>query len=343
MSENGNKGGSWLMAAVLSVLIAALAIWTLMLAEWREPVQKAYIDPELSQSLVRGSIVDRNGDYLALQAPVFGFFIHLSDASAGEAASSISAYTSENAISIEEKIENGAQFIPLGRILSSDEIIEAEERIRELGLLDDIEPGSIEMRLEPSPASHAIVSGMERLYDDALSPRPTPSDPIAEGSTIRLSIDMDLQKALEETSPSTAAIISFSWRCGGRNTIPGRSPLVRATTNIAMNSAAAPGWRRLCGRRGNAARKSVSICAAARPGTTVKSLRTNRLPSIRLPKQGRMTGDRSTRVRTLTPGRICSRRNTGGLRRNCRLTDFIWILPPRCCSVRIPATRTPRT
>ena len=64
------------------------------------------------------------------------------------------------------------------------------------------------MRLEPSPASHAIVSGMERLYDDALSPRPTPSDPIAEGSTIRLSIDMDLQKALEETSPSTAAIIS---------------------------------------------------------------------------------------------------------------------------------------
>ena len=208
MSENGNKGGSWLMAAVLSVLIAALALWILMLAEWREPVQKAYIDPVLSQSLVRGSIVDRNGDYLALQAPVFGFFIHLSDASAGEAASSISAYTSENAISIEEKIEQGAQFIPLGRILSSDEIMEAEERIRELGLLDDIEPGSIEMRLEPSPASHAIVSGMERLFDDALSPRPTPTDPIAEGRTIRLSIDMDLQKALEETSPSTAAIIS---------------------------------------------------------------------------------------------------------------------------------------
>ena len=130
MEENGNKGIGSLPIIILlisALLSAACAILGATGIFSNHPV---YNDPELSVSLVRGNILDRNGNYLAIQAPDYGFYITMNDSSASECAAFISMWTEENAISIEEKIRNGKIFIPITIIPSSDDLIER------MGMLD---------------------------------------------------------------------------------------------------------------------------------------------------------------------------------------------------------------
>ena len=223
MTENGNKGGSALLflLSAVALIIVMLRIGILQLSGvGGEPI---YDDPQLSISLVRGSILDRNGSYLAIQAPDYGFQIHLNDASPAEAAAFISSYTRENAISIENRIENGEDFIRVSQILSTDEMKMIMQEESELSLLDDITPSSVERRKYPFPATSAIVgnvdgqmkgiSGIERLCNAYLSPVPSIYSAVAHGSDIHLTIDSAVQGALGYIMQSVdpdgeAAIIS---------------------------------------------------------------------------------------------------------------------------------------
>ena len=218
MEENGNKGDSRLAFIFLVIITLVTAACIVLSSSGFFSDRPIYRDPELSLSLVRGSILDRNGGYLAIQAPDFGFEIHINDSSPAEAAHFISQWSDENAISIEEKISRGEKFIPITIIPSS---IEREEIIRslsEMNLSDDITPSSIEKRKYPL-GQHAVnivgitnrwldgVSGLERLYNKPLSPIPSIYSVIATGKDLHTTIDPMLQYRLSDED-ARAAILS---------------------------------------------------------------------------------------------------------------------------------------
>lgn len=218
MEENGNKGIGSLPIIILlisALLSAACAILGATGIFSNHPV---YNDPELSVSLVRGNILDRNGNYLAIQAPDYGFYITMNDSSASECAAFISMWTEENAISIEEKIRNGKIFIPITIIPSSDERAAIYKALDEYGLSDDLDPVSIEKRKYPL-GYHAYnitgrtnsrlegISGIEFIYDEELSPVPSIYSVIATGSDITTTIDSLLQYRISSFD-GKAAILS---------------------------------------------------------------------------------------------------------------------------------------
>ena len=213
----GRRNGSlFLFIVLLFLLFLSLLMMAMELDQ--EVMIRAYNDPVLSSALVRGSILDRNGRYLAIQAPVFGFEIHISDSSAAECASFISRYTDENAISISSKIENGDDFIPITEIMSAEEMAEADNLIAAFSLSDDLTLTGRETRISLFPyivgktddSMHGR-SGIEKLFDNELSARPVLTDMVVYGKDIKLSIDMALQKEFEELmkgKEENAAIIS---------------------------------------------------------------------------------------------------------------------------------------
>ena len=222
MTENSNKGGSWLLAIVLiCALISAVLCMNFALRDGHNLVP-AYRDPELSSTLVRGSIVDRDGRYLAIQAPDYGFQIHLSDASAQEAASFISGYTEENAISIGNKIENGETFIRITDLLDSEDFDMIESSLADFQLSDDLQPISVERRRyfhrsammvgTTDEAMHGL-NGIEKFCDNELSAIPEVSSAISYGKEVQLTISIPLQQALYDSMivlarTERAAIIS---------------------------------------------------------------------------------------------------------------------------------------
>ena len=222
--ENKGRSGSCFLTLLLLVFLAISAIAAAKAATGPVLVP-AYEDQELPLTLVRGNILDRNGNLLAIQAPDYGFDIHLSDASGAEVAAFISSYTDENAISISEKIESGADFIKISKTLSSDEIDKIRDRLYAESLSDDISPVIRETRKITDESVAMLVgnvdinlkgkSGLEKLYDNILSPSPEKGVVVAYGEDLQLSIDVPVQRKLFETmnanaSDGEAAILSES-------------------------------------------------------------------------------------------------------------------------------------
>ena len=207
MEENGNKGRSCLPIIILLLFSLLTAIGTGMSALGIFSSLPVYRDPELSVSLVRGNIFDRNGNYLAIQAPDYGFYITMNDASASECAAFISQWSDENAISIEEKIRSGEIFIPITIIPSSEERLAIYKALDEGALSDDLDPVSIERRKYPL-GYHAFnitgmtnqrlegISGLELLFDESLSPVPSIYSVIAKGEDLTTTIDSHMQYRL---------------------------------------------------------------------------------------------------------------------------------------------------
>ena len=206
------RNGSLFLFLIFFLLVALVFCSSLVLSNSSVFMIPAYDDPELSSTLVRGSILDRNGKILSIQAPVYGFSIHLADASPAEAASFISGYTDENAISISERIDRGEEFVIITDILSAEEMDECKKDIRTFGLSDDITLTTKETRISTLPeiigqtdSSLHGISGIEKLFDSELSARPSLHDSIAYGKDIKLSIDSDIQAIFSDIIKSTDA------------------------------------------------------------------------------------------------------------------------------------------
>lgn len=219
MSDNGNKPG--LISGILVTIAAALVILRLALLV-SLPGPDGYRDPVMPSVLIRGSIVDRNGNILALQAPDYGFSILEGGTHpASELAAFISGYTDENAISIQTRIEKGDGFIVINDIPSAEDIIAIENSIRSSGLEDSLSFAYIERRklLVPESAFPFIgrtdddlrgTTGIEKLMDAFLSPVPVPGENIAVGATVMLSIDQDIQYSLSELALPGMTILYFA-------------------------------------------------------------------------------------------------------------------------------------
>lgn len=213
MTENGNKDGSWLLAAVLVIALMLSLASICLIKAGKEEIIPAFRDPVLSPILVRGSIMDREGRYLAIQAPDYGFNIHLNDAGSQEAAAFISAYTDENAISIGNKIENGETFIRITKLLDTEDFNSIRNGLRDFSLSDDISPVSIEKRRRFYPAATMVGyvgndmhgrTGIELVCDRYLSAKPEIGSAISHGNDVVLTIDADLQQQLYDVMLVTA-------------------------------------------------------------------------------------------------------------------------------------------
>ena len=215
MNENGNKPG--LLAGILITIMAALTILRIILII-SAPGSSGYRDPELPEVMIRGSIIDRNGEILALQAPDYGFLIKDDGTPSSILASFISGYTSENAISIENRIDNGASFIAITSIPSIEESEEIVASRGENGLDDALAFSYVERRklLVPEASFPFIgrtdenlhgISGIEKTMDSFLSPLPTPGKDSVTGATVMLTIDQEMQYKLSSLSlPGRTAI-----------------------------------------------------------------------------------------------------------------------------------------
>ena len=208
MMQKGNKHVV-VTAYMIVIKLATATLLRFTYLTFVEGSRPRYHDPLLSEVLVRGSIYDRDGSLLAIQAPDYGFEITLSESSPSYIASVLSRYTPEPAVSLESRIRNGEGFIMIPSIPSIPEMGEIRGELDDLGLSDEVRLTTRETRKYPSYQETwniiggvdqrlSGVSGLERIFDDSLTPRPSPFERIARGKDLTLTIDLEAQKAMME-------------------------------------------------------------------------------------------------------------------------------------------------
>lgn len=187
--------------------------------------RKSYSNPIISSVLIRGTIYDRNGNILAIQAPNYGFNITLEKSDPSYIASILNPYLSKDAITIERDILNGTSFFPISYTPDKQEATHLYNLISNLGLDQEIHLMLKETRKYPSESSTRLIvgevdgnldgiSGIERLYDQNLKAIPKLGIEAARGDDIVLSLDASLQIALNNLpildafKDSTIAILS---------------------------------------------------------------------------------------------------------------------------------------
>ena len=217
MNENGNKKPGVIASLIVSLMALLILFRTAMLTS--VTISPAYTDPELPSAIIRGTITDRNGNIIALQAPDYGFEIRENAHPSSMLAAFISLYTDENAISIESKIDGGARFIVVSGIPSLEESEMITEEIEKRGLEDSLSFTYRERRrlLVPEDSFRFIgmtdenmhgVSGLEKRLESYLMPEPVPgSGASIEGYSVRLTIDEGLQYTLSSLPLRGDAVI----------------------------------------------------------------------------------------------------------------------------------------
>lgn len=170
---------------------------------------KKYNDPKTPVSLVRGSIYDRYSRLLAIQAPDYVFKIKEGSLPKSEIVSELSDLISLDAISAEEVLRNGADTLELNVIPNSDDIERINRILKERGLDSFVSLEIVEERKYPLEKEMGKLlgdvdtffrgqSGIEKVFDERLSPEVRLFNGILSGEDIYLTIDEDLEWALED-------------------------------------------------------------------------------------------------------------------------------------------------
>ena len=75
MEDNGNKPRGVILILLALALVALIIYGAISLCLSEELVSWGYKDPIVSTTNIRGTIYDRNGRILAIQAPDYGFTV----------------------------------------------------------------------------------------------------------------------------------------------------------------------------------------------------------------------------------------------------------------------------
>lgn len=210
MEKNGKNhiGLIYTIAILLLSFVIIFRIVSLVIEKKENEI--IYLDPILSTTLVRGTIYDRNKNIIAIEAPKYGFLIKNAAENPAYAASIIAPYISITSIEAEEIIRRGTGFIELENIPTLTEINAIEKILKVLDLDSVIELETIEERVYNTEGSFATligsvdenmngVSGFERYANSSLNPKPGLGYYVIYGSNITTTIDLRLQKQLEDT------------------------------------------------------------------------------------------------------------------------------------------------
>lgn len=224
MEEKDNHIGR-ISLVFLLLLILTMFVRIFILQNLGQIRNKSYSDPIISSSLVRGTIYDRHGNILALQAPNYGFDVTLQTSDPGYIASILDPYLSMDALSIEQQLKSGETFFQISYIPDIDEAKYLHRLIKNLELDNEITLVLKETRKYPSENSTRLIigdvdenldgiSGLEKLYNDQLKAVPKLGIGPVYGSDLVLTLDAAMQISLnnlpllKDFEESTIAIIS---------------------------------------------------------------------------------------------------------------------------------------
>ena len=166
---------------------------------------KEYRDPAVASSVIRGEIIDRNGNVLANQTRQWALYFRLSAIDdVTKAAVLVSPYID---MSVDEIISQAQKYTTYALIKNRMTMEEAErlkEAVRNAGMQNEI---VVESRSARSYSSlfHACQligfvnaegvgsEGIEYAYDDILSPYPGLDEDVTYGADVHLTLDLDVQ------------------------------------------------------------------------------------------------------------------------------------------------------
>ena len=166
---------------------------------------KEYSDPAVASSVIRGEIIDRNGNVLANQTRQWALYFRLSAIDdLTKAAVLVSPYTD---MSVDEIISQAQKYTTYALIknrMTMEEADKLEEAIRNAGMQNEIVVESRSARSYSSlfhacqligfmNAEDAGSEGIEYAYDDVLSPYPGLGEDVTYGADVHLTLDLDVQ------------------------------------------------------------------------------------------------------------------------------------------------------
>lgn len=207
MEKNGNQRTGLLYLVILILIMSFIAVRMIWLHSDKIRTEINYLDPVLSTTLVRGTIYDRNGKILAIQAPKYGFSIKDKSSRAAYLSSILSPYMNCSLLEAEELLRNGSGFIELRMIPTPSEINTIEKLISAIDATGEVEFSVQEERMYPFSAMTELIgsvdenmngrSGLEEYADHILSPKPGLGYYAVYGSDIVTTLDISLQSAVE--------------------------------------------------------------------------------------------------------------------------------------------------
>ena len=208
MEDNGNKPRGVILILLALALVALIIYGAISLCLSEELVSWGYKDPIVSTTNIRGTIYDRNGRILAIQAPDYGFTVRTEKDKIQQISSFLSDYSDYDALKIASLIERGETFIPLTSSITNPQIDMLNVRIKEESLSSYIEFSEKETRHYPYNIASSIlgyaptptkgIGGIEELFNDTLKAMGEIGKTTVHGSSITLTLDSEIQAILEE-------------------------------------------------------------------------------------------------------------------------------------------------
>ena len=207
MEDNGNKPRGVILILLALALVALIIYGAISLCLSEELVSWGYKDPIVSTTNIRGTIYDRNGRILAIQAPDYGFTIRAEKDKIQQISSFLSDYSDYDAVEIASLLEKGETFIPLTSSITNPQIDMINVRIKEESLSSYIEFSEKETRHYPYNIASSILGyattptkgngGIEELFNDTLKAMGEIGKTTVHGSSITLTLDSEIQAILE--------------------------------------------------------------------------------------------------------------------------------------------------
>ncbi len=222
MAINGKKDNSGYIFLTVIVLLFLLVISRIIVLQFTELIEKnRYDNPNVSKTLIRGNIYDRNGTLLAIESPVAGFSVTLNGASAYYIGTLVDPYLKITALEVAEDLtENPDSFFAMDYIPSDDEIDYFNHISSNLGLDNQLK---LEIRNERNYISDRLskvllgnvdsymrgTDGIEKYYNKTLEAKPSFTKDTVTGSNLVLTVDYELLSAiLDERFNSNVAILN---------------------------------------------------------------------------------------------------------------------------------------
>jgi cell division protein FtsI (penicillin-binding protein 3) len=206
MPTSPNRSYSRIYAGATILLFAILFARIAYIVLGNGTVRKVYHNPEVAETVVRGTIYDRNGRILAIETPYYGLYFHLAQIDdIRQVAKTVSPYIGMDPDMIVAQAGKYTTYAQIKKVIDDDQVEGLEEAIRQAGLARQVSVEKREGRTYPAlfHAAQTIgfvdsenhgLEGIEYSQEPLLSPYPeVGSEAVTYGEEIVLTLDIDIQ------------------------------------------------------------------------------------------------------------------------------------------------------
>ncbi len=193
-----------------SIILGIFFIRLGILMIFNQPQSKTYRNPEVAESVVRGTIYDRNGRILAIERPYWGVYLHLNMIDDIRLVSEVIApYVQMSPSEIQQKAENYTTYAQIKKEIDDRQVDRLRSTLREYGLQNQVNIEKRVGRTYPAQfhASQTIgftnmemegIEGIELTQESYLHPYPEiGKSGTTYGEDVILTLDVDIQYALD--------------------------------------------------------------------------------------------------------------------------------------------------